>query len=880
MAVADASRPRVLVDGKFFRLAGKKFFVKGVAYGPFAPNAQGLAFASPEQTALDFAQIRGLGANVIRVYHVPPRWLLDQAQQTGLKVLVDIPWNKHLCFLDSEASRAEARAAVRQAVMACGRHDAIFGFSVANEIPPDVVRWTGARAIEDFIDDLVQEAKRIDPSCLCTFTNFPPTEFLRPQSVDFVSFNVYLHDEVAFDKYLARLEMLAEGRPLLLAELGVDSLREGEERKCSMLAWQIEDTFRAGAAGAVVFSFTDDWWRGGEQVDDWSMGLTTRDRRPKPSYAAVHKAFAAAPYFPLRQAPKISVVVACYNGERTLRFCLESLKALNYPDYEIILVDDGSTDSTQTIAAQFPNVRYFRHPQNAGLSAARNTGIAAAVGEIVAFTDCDCRADEDWLYYLAAGLVDSEFAGVGGPNLLPPDDSPVAAAVMVSPGGPAHVMLTDRQAEHIPGCNMAFYKTALEQIGGFDPIFTKAGDDVDICWRLQQAGYEIGFSPAAFVWHYRRSTVAAYLKQQRGYGEAEALLVRKHPEYFNSIGGSLWRGRIYGPSRFNVHVRQAIIYRGLFGSADFQSLYAAEPAFSLLLCTTLEYYVFVALPLWILAPVFHVLWPLAVTSVLIPLAVSFAASQQAVVPRNREQWWSRPLVALMFLLQPMVRGWARYRGRFAVEPLQLASQESLNSIALRDSNAPMDEVRFWAQQRIERLAFVGAILKELDARAWPHRSDIGWSDFDVEIYGSRWSHLQLTTVAEEHPQRRQLIRCRLRAHWSPLARVAFWSVAGAELLWIGLWGEGKLWPWLLLSTLALFAWFLNREGRNLQSVTAIFLDEMAKRFGLKPIGVADGQQPTPTPAPANPTEASPSRPARMRVPLPAAPDGPGEKSEA
>lgn len=149
-------------------------------------------------------------------------------------------------------------------------------------------------------------------------------------------------------------------------------------------------------------------------------------------------------------------------------------------------------------------------------------------------------------------------------------------------------MLTDRQAEHIPGCNMAFYKSVLDQIGGFDPIFRRAGDDVDLCWRLQQADYKIGFSPAAFVWHYRRPAIKAYLKQQHGYGEAEALLVRKHPEYFNSLGGSIWRGRIYAASKFRVLLRPPIIYRGLFGSAGFQSLYAAEPAVTLALCTTLD----------------------------------------------------------------------------------------------------------------------------------------------------------------------------------------------------------------------------------------------------------------------------------------------------
>src|SRR6185436_4725809 len=152
-------------------------------------------------------------------------------------------------------------------------------------------------------------------------------------------------------------------------------------------------------------------------------------------------------------------------------------------------------------------------------------------------------------------------------------DSWVAAAVMVSPGGPAHVMLNDREAEHIPGCNMAFYKWALEGIGCFDPLYMKAGDDVDVCWRLQQAGYRIGFSPAGFVWHYRRSTVKAYLKQQAGYGEAEALLSLKHPEYFNNLGGGTWRGRIYASAPGGVLSHKPMIYHGLFGSGFFQRIY-------------------------------------------------------------------------------------------------------------------------------------------------------------------------------------------------------------------------------------------------------------------------------------------------------------------
>ena len=896
MSDTVSSRPRVVVDGKFFRLGQKKFFVKGVVYGPFKPNAQGLPFAVPELTALDLSQIRELGANVIRVYHVPPRWFLDLALERGLKVFVDIPWNKHLS-LDSKPRRDAARDAVRRAVSACANHPAVFAYSLANEIPPDLVRWHGAAAIADFIDELAAEAKRIDPQCLCTYANFPPTEFLRPRSLDFICFNVYLHNEQPFKNYLARLQMLADAKPLVLGEFGVDSLREGEARKCEMLSWQIENAFRGGLAGAVVFTYTDEWFRDGRFIEDWKMGLVTKERQAKDSFAAVQKMFRAAPVFPAVRQPKVSIVVASYNGDRTLKACLDSLQRQNYPDYEIILVDDGSTDSTPQFAAQFaeaskgehnlttttpsprpsgeragvrgtefetkslltpalssfgggegekstqflnrpaakPAFHFFRHEKNLGLSVARNTGIAAATGEIVAFTDSDCRADEDWLRYLVGDLVSSEFVGIGGPNLLPPEDSPSAATVMASPGGPAHVMLTDREAEHIPGCNMAFYKWALDGIGGFDPIFTKAGDDVDICWRLQQAGQKIGFSPAAFVWHFRRSTVGAYLKQQQGYGEAEALLVRKHPENFNSFGGGIWRGRIYAPSKFGVEVRRSVIYHGLFGSAGFQKLYASEPATTLMLCTTLEYHLFVVLPLWVLSVIFHYLLPVALASLLIPICLCAAAGIQAALPKNRTEWWSRPLVALLFFLQPIVRGWARYRGRLTLRPLTLASQESLDSIALRNSPQRLDEVQYWAEKRMERLDFVAAILRKLEEKNWPHRTDIGWSEFDVEIFGSRWSHLQLTTVTEDHPQNRQMIRCRLRAVSSLTAKIIFASLLGCELLLIGLIDTWRPWSWLVLLSLPLCVWLLLRDQRKLQSITAVFLDELAKECGLAKI---------------------------------------------
>ena len=176
------------------------------------------------------------------------------------------------------------------------------------------------------------------------------------------------------------------------------------------------------------------------------------------------------------------MVVCSYNGARTIRDCCEGLAQLEYPNFEVIVVNDGSTDATPDIVSQYD----FRliSTENRGLSNARNTGWQEARGEIVAYIDDDAYPDPHWLTYLAAAFMRTTHVGIGGPNLPPPGDGPIADCVANAPGGPVHVLLSDTEAEHIPGCNMAFRKTALQAIGGFDPQFRTAGDDVDVCWRL------------------------------------------------------------------------------------------------------------------------------------------------------------------------------------------------------------------------------------------------------------------------------------------------------------------------------------------------------------------------------------------------------------
>ena len=127
--------------------------------------------------------------------------------------------------------------------------------------------------------------------------------------------------------------------------------------------------------------------------------------------------------------------------------------------------------------ARFPDVRLIRQA-NRGLAVARNVGLAAATGEVVAYTDADCAADPDWLTHLVHRLADTGAAAAGGPNLSP-DDGWLAACVAAAPGQPHEMLEPDGGAEHLPGCNMAFDRNALAAVGGFDPRFRTAGDDVD-----------------------------------------------------------------------------------------------------------------------------------------------------------------------------------------------------------------------------------------------------------------------------------------------------------------------------------------------------------------------------------------------------------------
>jgi O-antigen biosynthesis protein len=761
----------VTVRGKFFYVGEEKFTVKGVTYGPFAPDEDGQEYFDETKTDRDCADIIASGFNVIRTYTTPPARLLDIAWRHGLRVMVSLTCEQFARYLIDGSKAPDYFHILRQRVRDFADHPALLCIALGNEIPATMVRWLGPRRAQRYLKRIYKIVKEEAPDAIVTYVNYPTTEYLQLPFLDMLCFNVYLETPDKMEAYLAKLQNIAGNRPLILGEVGLDSLRNGVERQAQVLDWQIRLGFRMGCAGMFLFSWTDEWFRGGQEIHDWAFGLTDRERKPKPALSAAATALADVPVSRQRQHPMVSVIVCTYNGGRTLRECLEGLRRMNYPNYEVIIVNDGSTDNTALIASDYPF--QLITTANQGLSNARNTGAEVARGEIVVYLDDDAIPDPDWLLYITDSFENPAYAAVGGPNIAPLDASFVADCVDHAPGTPTHVLYSDREAEHIPGCNFAIRRDLLLQMGGFDSRFRAAGDDVDLCWRLEDMGWKIGFNGAAMIWHHRRSTVRSYLKQQIGYGKAEALLERKWPQKYNTLGHKTWHGRIYSNGALSISIlNRWKIYHGIWGSAPFQSVYGPGNynIFSFTLMP--EWYLF-TLTLIVLSA-FGLIWspllylvPAAVLSAILPLVhivhfvikVSYNSKFKGRGIFTSLRWHA--LTILLHIMQPLVRLYGRIRHRLT--PWRKYSRKGFS--------VPIPG-KFWVwcenwRSPESRLENIELSMKEYGANV-ARGGD--FSRWDFQISGGGFGSVLVALAVEDLPLSQQLLHFRQSNKLSPLAK--------------------------------------------------------------------------------------------------------------
>jgi GT2 family glycosyltransferase len=449
---------------------------------------------------------------------------------------------------------------------------------------------------------------------------------------------------------------------------------------------------------------------------------------------------------------------------------MEAFLTLEYPNFEVIVVNDGSTDTVPDIVSEYLGRYDLRliSTENRGLSNARNTGWQEASGEIIAYIDDDAYPDPHWLHYLAHTFMTTDYVGVGGPNIAPPGDGPIADCVANSPGGPVQVLIGDIEAEHIPGCNMSFRREALAAIDGFDARYRAAGDDVDLCWRLQEAGGKIGFNAAAMDWHHRRNSILMYWKQQQGYGKAEALLEEKWPEKYNALGHFSWSGRLYGKGMTeSIPTRRNHVYQGQWGLALFQSIYEPAAGFFSSLPLMPEWFLLIgALTLVSLLGLSWspLLWatPLLVIAIAAPIVQAILSAAKADFPSPHpsalERFRLRVLTAALHLLQPVARlkgrlehGLTLWRERTNASPhWALAEKQELWSEQWRAPEAHLNDIAALARDEHKLV-----------------RKGGNFDDWDIELCGGI-GNARLVMAKEEHGGGKEMLLFR---YWMTLPAI-------------------------------------------------------------------------------------------------------------
>ncbi len=424
----------VTAHGKFLSRANTKFFLKAIRL-----ERQTTPLDLYKQVNLRdrLKKFHDSHTTSLIVAYDDAGTVLDVAAQAGLCTIVELSVAPD-ALLARKSLRAE-RERLAEQVRALSARPGLIGYLIECHLSQDFLRVHGFERVRRRLRALITTVRRSSLNLLVAIKHRPSTRAAALLEEDFVYSVVPPLSPVELKEYVTGLHNLAESRPVVI------EFEQAMPDQDDLVA----SAFGLGAAGVVA---------------------PVARAIPRPDLMTLKMLTAAEvmPFLTLNGScpprhvatPMVSVVICAYNAERTMRPCLESLRKLDYPNYEVVIVDDGSRDRTAEISMDFPEFRLIRQP-NKGLSVARNVGMQAARGELIAYTDSDCVVDPHWLTFMVRAMVESGFDGCGGPNYAPHEEGRVEGCVAASPGAPCHVLTGDDRAEHLAGCNMVFSKSAL-----------------------------------------------------------------------------------------------------------------------------------------------------------------------------------------------------------------------------------------------------------------------------------------------------------------------------------------------------------------------------------------------------------------------------------
>lgn len=240
--------------------------------------------------------------------------------------------------------------------------------------------------------------------------------------------------------------------------------------------------------------------------------------------------------------PFISVVIPVKNAERFLTQCLKSLNNLNYPKdkYEVIISDSSSKDKTREIAAQMG--AKIVDASGESVCAGRNSGFKIAKGEIIAFSDADCIMDREWLKNCVRYFQDERVACVGGPSLVPSDESWFGKACglvfsySIFTGGSSYGRDFNavKEVKGNPGCNAIYRRNALDKVMPVEEEIVEA-EDAFMNQKLMDLGYKFLYTPDTKLWHYRSSNLKRFWRQNFRYAIGRVIIGRRDRRLINPL---------------------------------------------------------------------------------------------------------------------------------------------------------------------------------------------------------------------------------------------------------------------------------------------------------------------------------------------------------